>query len=164
MGKSGVRPAQCRYCIRAANRAGVRKPASCICATYLRAKGGGLWSRRRNVTPLPKCGKGVFRYASARSRSGMRRGTATMHCPQTARRVVASMALAFGVLLGPAAIAAPAGAHAAVATITVMDDHHTRVVLHGGPRRIVALAPNGVEILHPLDVGKPVVGVSQDSD
>src|SRR5437764_1130636 len=62
MGKSGVRPAQCRYCIRAAKRAGVRKPASCICSTYLRAKGGGLWSRRRNVTPLPVCGKGVFRY------------------------------------------------------------------------------------------------------
>ena len=87
-----------------------------------------------------------------------------MHRPKTARRVVASVVLALGVLLGPAAIAAPAGAHAAAATITVVDDHHMRVVLRGVPRRIEALAPNVVEILYALGVGNRVVGVSQDSD
>src|ERR671922_2550129 len=60
MGKSGVRPAQCRYCIRAANRAGVRKPASCICTTYLRAKGGGLWSRLVTPPLCPCAAKGFF--------------------------------------------------------------------------------------------------------
>jgi iron complex transport system substrate-binding protein len=87
-----------------------------------------------------------------------------MHRPKTARRIVACIALVLGVLLGPAATSAPAGAHAAAATITVVDDHHTRVVLRGVPRRIVALAPNVVEVLYALGVGKRVVGVSQDSD
>src|ERR671934_151197 len=87
-----------------------------------------------------------------------------MHRPKTARRVVACIALVLGVLLGPAATAAPVGAHAAAATITVIDDHHTRVVLRGVAQRIVALAPNVVEILYALGVGNRVVGVSQDSD
>jgi iron complex transport system substrate-binding protein len=74
------------------------------------------------------------------------------------------MMLVLGVVLGPAATAAPVGAHAAAATITVIDDHHTRVVLRGVPQRIVALAPNVVEILYALGVGQRVVGVSQDSN
>jgi iron complex transport system substrate-binding protein len=87
-----------------------------------------------------------------------------MHRPKTARRIVACIALVLGVLLRPAAMAAPAGARTAATTITVVDDHHTRVVLRGVPRRIVALAPNVVEILYALGVGNRVVGVSQDSD
>src|SRR5437764_4144032 len=98
-----------------------------------------------------------------------------MHRPKTARPIVACIALVLGMLLGPAATAAPVGAHAAATaapvgahaaatTITVVDDHHTRVVLRGVPRRIVALAPNVVEILYALGVGNHVVGVSQDSD
>jgi iron complex transport system substrate-binding protein len=87
-----------------------------------------------------------------------------MHRPKTARRVVACIMLVLGVLLGPAATAATTGAHVVAATITVIDDHHTRVVLRGVPQRIVALAPNVVEILYALGVGHRVVGVSQDSD
>ncbi|HKC74854.1 MAG TPA: ABC transporter substrate-binding protein [Chloroflexota bacterium] len=86
-----------------------------------------------------------------------------MHRAKTARRIVAGIALVLGMLLGPAATAAPVGAHAAATTIIVVDDHHTRVVLRGVPRRIVALAPNVVEILYALGVGRHVVGVSQDS-
>src|SRR5439155_12484916 len=134
-----------------------------ICSTYLRAKGGGLWSRRCNVTPLPMCGKGVFRYPRLHHDLELRRGTAAMHRLKTARRIVACIALVLGVLLGPATMAAPAGAHAAATTITVIDDHHTRVVFRGVPRRIVALAPNVVEILYALGAGPPVVGVSQDT-
>ena len=87
-----------------------------------------------------------------------------MHRLKTARRIVACIALVLGVLLGPATMAAHAGAHAAATTITVIDDHHTRVVLRGVPRRIVALAPNVVEILYALGAGPRVVGVSQDTD
>src|SRR2546423_10737127 len=87
-----------------------------------------------------------------------------MHRAKTARRIVAGIALVLGMLLGPAATAARVGAHAAATTIIVVDDHHTRVVLRGVPRRIVALAPNVVEILYVLDAGRRVVGVSQDSD
>jgi iron complex transport system substrate-binding protein len=87
-----------------------------------------------------------------------------MHRPKIARRVAACLVLVLGVLLGPAATSAPVGAQAAPATITVIDDHHTRVVLHGVPRHIVALAPNVVEVLYALGVGNRVVGVSQDSD
>ena len=87
-----------------------------------------------------------------------------MHRPKPTRRVVACVVFALGVLLGPAAMAGPAGAHAVAATITVIDDHHTRVVLRGVPRRIVALAPNVVEILYALGAGHRVVGVSQDTD
>jgi iron complex transport system substrate-binding protein len=87
-----------------------------------------------------------------------------MHRPKTARRIVACIALALGMLLGPAAMATSLGAHAAAAPITVIDDYHTRVVLRGVPQRIVALAPNVVEILYALGIGHRVVGVSQDSD
>src|SRR5438552_19180770 len=94
----------------------------------------------------------------------MRRGTAVMQTSKTTRRVVASIALALGVLFAPQAMAVQAGARAAATTITVIDDHHTRVVLHGVPRRIVALAPNVVEILYALGAGHRVLGVSQDTD
>src|SRR5437899_1547346 len=94
----------------------------------------------------------------------MRRGTAVMQTSQTARRVVASIILALGMLLAPQAMAARAGAGAAATTITVVDDHHTRVVLHGVPHRIVALAPNVVEILYALGAGSRVAGVSQGTD
>src|SRR5918911_3064870 len=87
-----------------------------------------------------------------------------MHRPKTARRIVACIALVLSLLLGPTATTAPVEAHAAATTITVVDDHHTRVVLRAVPRRIVALAPNVVEILYALGIGNRVVGVSQDSD
>jgi iron complex transport system substrate-binding protein len=87
-----------------------------------------------------------------------------MHASKTLRRAIASVTLVLGVLLGPPAVLAHAGAHAASATITVIDDHNTRVVLHGVPQRIIALAPNVTEILYALGAGSRVVGVSQDSD
>src|ERR687883_1156810 len=125
MGKSGVRPAQCRYCIRAANRAGVRKPASCIRATDLRAKGVGPCARRRDATPLPTCGKGVFCLLSPYLPMQLRRIIMPV-CP-TLRHGAVSITLALSVLLAPQGMAAHANLQA-TPTITVVDDHHTRIV------------------------------------
>lgn len=77
---------------------------------------------------------------------------------------VASLLLAFAVVALPQSIAAGAGVRTRMAAISVTDDHHARVTLSGVPRRIVALAPNVVEILYAIGMGGRVVGVSQDTD
>ena len=80
------------------------------------------------------------------------------------RRAVATLALALCVLIAPGVASAHGGAHAAAATIIIVDDHHDRVTLHGIPRRIVALAPNITEILYAIGAGNRVVGVSSFTD
>ena len=83
-------------------------------------------------------------------------------CP-TLRHGAASIALALSVLLAPQGMAAHASLQATPTTVTVVDDHHTRLVLHGVPRRLVALAANVTEILFALGLGPEVVGVSSYS-
>lgn len=86
------------------------------------------------------------------------------HRSTSLRRAAAILVLALGALIAPLAAGARAGAHAAPTTITVIDDHHHRLVLRGIPQRIVALAPNIVEILYAIGAGKRVVGVSSFTD
>ena len=45
----------------------------------------------------------------------------------------------------------------------MVDDHHTRIVLHKVPRRLIALAANVTETLFALGLGPEVVGVSSYS-
>lgn len=72
--------------------------------------------------------------------------------------------LALAVLGLPATNLVRAQAHRAPSAISVVDDHGTRVILAKTPQRIIALAPNVVEILYALGLGSRVVGVSADSD
>src|ERR671932_2864997 len=82
-------------------------------------------------------------------------------CP-TVRHGAVSITLALSVLLAPQGMAAHATLQA-TPTITVVDDHHTRIVLHKVPRRLIALAANVTEILFALGLGPEVVGVSSYS-
>lgn len=72
--------------------------------------------------------------------------------------------LALAVLVAPGAGLTRAQTPRATSTISVVDDHGVRVVLAKTPQRIIALAPNVVEILYALGLGSRVVGVSADSD
>jgi iron complex transport system substrate-binding protein len=83
-------------------------------------------------------------------------------CP-TVRHGAVSIMLALSVLLAPRGMAAHASLQATPSTITVVDDHHTRIVLHKVPRRLIALAANVTEILFALGLGPEVVGVSSYS-
>ena len=84
-----------------------------------------------------------------------------MYFSQLARRLAACAAIALLVVLAPGRVAVHAGTSAAIA---VVDDHHTRVTLVGPAHRIVALAPNVVEILYAIGMGSRVVAVSQGTD
>ena len=83
-------------------------------------------------------------------------------CPNV-RHGGVSNALALGVLLAPQGMAAHTNLQATPTTITVVDDHHTRIVLHKVPRRLIALVANVTEILFALGLGREVVGVSSYS-
>lgn len=80
------------------------------------------------------------------------------------RRAAIAAVLALAVLASSSAGPARAQAHRATSAISVVDDHGARVVLAKTPQRIIALAPNVVEILYALGLGSRVVGVSADSD
>lgn len=86
-------------------------------------------------------------------------------------RIAASAALALLVLPASGTSGTPgtqamqaARAATRAAPLTVVDDHHSRVTLPGPAHRIVALAPNVVEILYAIGMGGRVVGISQDTD
>lgn len=72
-------------------------------------------------------------------------------------RLLLFLALSLGALIAPAH-ARPA------ATISVVDDHGTRLTLAAPPHRLISLAPNVTEILFALGLGHDVVGVSSYSD
>lgn len=86
-----------------------------------------------------------------------------MRVTSTIRRGACAIALALGLCLAPQAAAIHARTRAAT-TISVVDDHNTRLVLTRVPRRIIALAPNVTEILFALGLGPEVVGVSSYSN
>ena len=66
---------------------------------------------------------------------------------------------ASAVLLALAAMAAPAGA-----AVAARDDLGTLIRLPTPARRIVAMAPNGAELLFVMGAGKQIVGVSVEAD
>lgn len=86
-----------------------------------------------------------------------------MPLSKSTRRLAAAATVALLIVLAPGGL----NAHARTgitAPVTVVDDHHTRVTLPGPAHRIVALAPNVVEILYAIGMGDRVVGVSQGTD
>src|SRR2546426_11637241 len=103
------------------------------------------------------CGKGVFCLLSPYLPMQMRR--IIMCVRTTVRHIAASIALALSMVQAPHGLAAHASLAAPPPTITVVDDHHTRIVLHRVPRRLIALAANVTEILFALGLGPEVVGV-----